>query len=176
MKTLKEFIINFGNLKAGLHRYDLEVNNDFFTHFEYSLIKQGRIDVLLIVEKQSESFLIFQFHFEGEIKLTCDRCLDEFDYPINMDERLIVKLEGKPTETDNDEIIFLSVDTYELDVSPFIYEYLSIALPLKSSCDEIEKECNSEMISIMQKVNSQSEHKGEIDPRWEGLKNINKDK
>jgi uncharacterized protein len=171
LKTLREFIINFGNLKFGKHRYDFEVSDEFFSHFEYSLVKQGKIDVILVIEKQTENLLVFDFHFEGSINLVCDRCLDEYDYPMEKDERLIVKLELKEQES-TDEILFLPVESYEIDTSPLIYEYINLALPLKSSCELIDKACNEDMITKLQKLNIQHKEGKDIDPRWEGLKNL----
>ena len=175
MNHLREFVINFGNLKLGPHSYDFEIGEKFFENFEYSLVKHGKLDVTLLIEKQKETLLIFNFTIDGSIKLTCDRCLDEYDYPIGIEERLIVKLEEEPQETDDVEIIFLPVDTYQIDVSSYIYEYINIALPLKSSCEYGGKECNPAMISVLKNVNSHPKEEKDTDPRWEGLKGLNKD-
>ncbi|MGZ5281205.1 MAG: YceD family protein [Bacteroidia bacterium] len=175
MKQLKEYIINFGNLKLGKHLFEFTADDDFFSLFEYSLAKKGHVEVALVLEKQRDSLLILNFTLKGKITLECDRCLDEFDYPIQSEHRLLVKLEGKQEESDNDELIFLSHDTYMLDISPYIYEFINLSLPLKRVCDEGGKTCNPNMINYLDHVNEQENDDTEIDPRWEGLKRINKD-
>ena len=146
MNKLKEYNINFGNLKIGKHRYDYIVEEDFFSQFDLSIVKKGKVHVLLILEKQTENLLILNFTLEGTIKLECDRCLDEFNYPVKSGHRLIVKLEAKEQES-NDELIFLPADAYELDVSPLIYEESNLSIPMKRICDIVEKDCNPKMLS-----------------------------
>ncbi|RYD82344.1 MAG: DUF177 domain-containing protein, partial [Sphingobacteriales bacterium] len=147
---------------------------NFFSFFEYSLVKKGDVNVDLQLEKQRETLLILDFTLKGNIKLECDRCLDEFPYPVNTKNRLIVKLDAK-NEGDDDELIFLSPETYMLDVSLYIYEFINLSLPLKKVCEEGGKTCNENMIDYLDHVNEQDENEENIDPRWEGLKNINKD-
>ena len=43
-----------------------------------------------------------QFNFFGTLKLDCDRCLKEFDFPVEGEESLVIKY-GNPEES-NDEI------------------------------------------------------------------------
>src|SRR5207244_6811862 len=99
VNRLKEYSINFGNLKIGKHLYDFEVDDSFFEEFEFSLVKHGKADVRLMIDKQKETFLIFTFDIKGGLNLDCDRCLDEFEMPFESQNRLIVKLEGKKQES-----------------------------------------------------------------------------
>lgn len=172
MNRLGEYIINFGNLKIGKHEYEFSINEDFFKEFEYSLVKQGKLEVKLSLEKQKETLLILDFTIKGSIRLECDRCLDEFDYPVDSSHRLIVKLTDKEAGSeDDDELIFLKAEEYQLDLSPYIYEFINIALPLRHVCEEANKACNQKMIAHLQNVNEHEEDKN-IDPRWDQLKNI----
>jgi uncharacterized metal-binding protein YceD (DUF177 family) len=92
--------------------------------------------------------------------------------PVNSTQKLIVKLDSKQQATDDDEIIFLPAEAYELDVSPFIYEYINLSIPLKKVCSEGGKECNPNMIQYINGVNDHSNEETKVDPRWEGLKNL----
>ena len=173
MNYLREFNINFGNLKLGTHRYDFEIGEKFFEQFEYSLVRQARLEVEVEVEKQRETLLLFNFKINGTIQLQCDICLDEYEYPLSLDETLILKLEEEPQKTDDDEIVFLPVDAYQIDTSSYIYEYINIALPLRKECSQGGKDCNPDMISVLKNVNSQPKDDDDTDPRWEGLKGLN---
>jgi uncharacterized metal-binding protein YceD (DUF177 family) len=172
VKALREYLINFGNLKQGKHEYDFTVDEKFFGEFEYSLVKNGNVKVLLILEKQNENLLILNFNYNGTIDITCDRCLDEFSMPVDSEQRLIVKLDSKEQASDDDEIIFLPAEAYELDISPFIYEYINLSIPLKKVCSEAGKDCNPNMIQYIDGVNNHSQEDTTVDPRWEGLKNL----
>jgi uncharacterized metal-binding protein YceD (DUF177 family) len=173
LKKLREYVINFGNLKPGTHDYSFSVNEDFFSEFEYSLVKKGEIEVQLVLEKQKETLLILNFELKGYIVLECDRCLDEYEYPIDSKHRILVKLDTKETESE-DDLIFLPIDAYELDVRPLIYEFINLSLPLKKTCEEVGKTCNPKMLDYLDHINDKGDSDS-IDPRWEELKRI-KDK
>ncbi len=177
MKQLREYNINFGNLKLGKHNFEFTADDAFFSLFEYSLVKKGNVAVTLVLEKQRETLLILNFTLKGNITMECDRCLDEFNFPVNSENRLLVKLDAKQ-EGNDDDLIFLSLDAYQIDVSPFIYEFINLSLPLKRVCESGGKTCNPNMIEYLDHVNEQENDNPDdnIDPRWEGLKRINKDK
>jgi uncharacterized protein len=171
VKGLRDYIINFGKLKLGKHEFEFTIDEDFYKHFEYSLVKKGKVDLLLTIDKQKETLLILNFAFKGYIQLECDRCLDEFEYPVNSEKKLYIKLEENVNEND-DELIVLESGAYEVDISPYIYEFINLELPLHKSCDQGGKNCNPAMLNYLGHVNDTEE---DIDPRWASLKNI-KDK
>ena len=174
MNKLKEYIINFGNLKPGTHEYQFTAGETFFSHYDYSLVKHGDIKINLLLDKESDTLIILDFVLEGYLKLECDTCLDAFDYPLNATQRLVIKLDDSIAATEDDEIVFLPTDAYQIDLSPYIYEFINLEMPLKSSCSLIGKECNPNMLAVIDKANGAGK-KEEIDPRWDVLKKLKKD-
>jgi uncharacterized protein len=171
VKALREYIINFGKLKPGIHEFDFTIDEDFFRHFEFSMVREGKVNLLLTIDKQKDSLLIFSFDFDGTIQLECDRCLDEFEYPVHSRKQLFVKLSEEEKQIDEDEMIILGSDEYELDISPYIYEFINLELPLHKVCDEIGKQCNPKMLEYLGHIN-EKEKEDEVDPRWAALKKI----
>jgi uncharacterized protein len=170
VKALREYIINFGKLKLGKHEFEFTIDDDFYSHFEYSLVKKGKVNLLLTIDKQRESLMIFTFDFNGSIQLECDRCLDEFNYPVHSRKQLFVKLGEEEQKDNDDEMIFLGTDDYEIDISPYIYEFINLELPLHKTCDEVGKQCNPGMLDYLGHLNEKEAD--EIDPRWAALKKI----
>jgi uncharacterized metal-binding protein YceD (DUF177 family) len=172
LKALREYIINFGNLKLGKHEFEFDIDEKFFSEFEYSLVKSGQLKVILTLEKQTETFFTLYFDLNGFIDLECDRCLDTFQFPVSSHHRILVKLDAKESGS-NDELVFLGPEDYQIDVSPYIYEFINLSLPLRRVCEEVGKKCNPEMLAYLHKVNDKKEDEDEIaDPRWKALKNI----
>ena len=172
MKQIRDYIINFGKLKPGKHEFEFTIGEDFYKEFEYSLVKKGNVNLHVTLDKQKETLLVFDFEFDGYIKLECDRCLDEFDYPVHSKKRLYVKLEDEHNEKDDDdELTFLVADAYEIDLSRYIYEFINLELPLHKTCDLGGKECNPAMLNALGHVNDNEKEK-EPDPRWADLKKI----
>lgn len=178
MKSLQEYRIPFTGLKVGKHNFKFEVGDAFFNEFEYSLVKSGKLTVDLEMDKQ-ETLLILLFSINGDIYLNCDVCLADYPSVVNINERQIVKFTGdEHLEDDTEEILMLSHNEFEVDVSTLIYEYINLAVPYISRCDDEGNTqwCDKEMIQKLDELSGQKneENNSTDDPRWEALKNIKK--
>ncbi len=177
MKSLQQYRIPYTGLKPGVYNFHFEVDYTFFDEFEYSLVKSGKLNVDLEFEKQ-ETLLILQFHISGEIKCSCDVCLADYPTQINIEERQIAKFTNDENlEDDTEEIIVLTKNDHEVDVSTLIYEYINLAVPYISRCEDEgnTKWCDKEMIAKLDSLSGRNEQEtDDADPRWEALKNIKK--
>ena len=176
MKSLQEYRIPFKGLKVGKHDFRFEVGETFFKEFEYSLVKSGKLTIDLELDKQ-ETLLILSFTISGEIYLNCDVCLANFPSPLDIEERQIVKFTGdEHLEDDTEEIVMLSRNEFEIDVSSLIYEFINVAVPYISRCDDEGKTewCDKEMIRKLDELSNENkqENNSTDDPRWEALKKI----
>ena len=176
LKPLKQFSIPFTGLKIGKHQFDFEIDNSFFDAFEYSLVKKGKLTATVELDKQ-ETMLILHFHIKGNIVLDCDKCLAEFEAPIEVQERQIVKFAEDELESDDLEIIVLNRKESEIDVSEMMYEFINVAVPYINNCEQAGQgqECDPEMIATLEKLASGSAEQEEEkidDPRWEALKKL----
>jgi DUF177 domain-containing protein len=81
---------------------------------------------------------------------------------------------GSDSEDEDDDIITIAANEHELDLSQYIYEYITLSLPIKRVHPEDEKgnsTCNKEVLKKLEKFLIEEENKN-TDPRWNGLKNI----
>jgi uncharacterized protein len=55
-----------------------------------------------------------------------------------------------------------------------IYEYINVALPLTTVCDDEGNTpyCDKEMLESLNKLSVNNEEDERVDPRWEALKKI----
>lgn len=179
MKSLQQYSIPFTGLKTGTHEFEFEVDDAFFNEFEYSLVKNGKLKVKLDLEKQ-ETMMILHFHISGEIKLACDVCLANYPLQIEIKERQIAKFTGQEDlEDDTEEIIVLKRNESEINIASLIYEYINLAAPYISRCEDEgnTRWCDSEMIEKLKQLAPGPKEVIEeeiADPRWEALKNIKK--
>ncbi|EHQ26805.1 YceD family protein [Mucilaginibacter paludis] len=173
MKSLKPYSIPFTGLKLGKHLFDFEVTNAFFDEFEYSLVKKGKLDCQVELEKQ-ETMLILNFKISGTIDLSCDRCLAEYPQQIEVEERAIAKFTDEDID-DEEDMITLSKNDHEINIAGLIYEYINVAVPFVSVCGYEGKTeyCDIEMLDRLDKLASGEEPPSEdADPRWDALKKI----
>ncbi|MVZ63358.1 YceD family protein [Sphingobacterium humi] len=176
MKYLKQYRIPFSGLSTGKHSFDFDVDEKFFACYEHSLVKEGDLKVQVDIQKQ-ENMLIATFDIQGTMKLTCDVCLSQFDAPIHIQERALIKFSEEDWQDDTEEVIMLSKNDYELDIAPLLYEYINVAVPPYTKCSEqgVNISCDPEMLERIQNEqedDTSTRDDDQIDPRWEALKNI----
>ena len=176
LKPLKQFSIPFTGLKIGKHQFDFDIDNSFFDAFEYSLVKKGSLKAVVELDKQ-ETMLILQFHITGTIVLDCDKCLAEFNSPIDIQERQIVKFAEDELESDDVEIIILNKKESEIDISGLVYEFITVSVPYIKVCEENGDGtlCDQEMIARLESLavgTPKEEEQQDDDPRWAALKKL----
>jgi len=171
MNLLNQFIIPVTGLKPGSHQYDFLIDDSFFEHFEYSEIRNGSIDLHLVIEKE-ENLLVFHFTFKGHLRVPCDRCAEPFDLPVEGNDRLILKF-GTDYHEEDEEIQVVPVGENHFDISPFIYEFIQLSQPVRKvhpDNEDGESTCDPEAIRRLENL----ERSSEPDPRWEVLSQLKK--
>lgn len=172
MKSLKTYAIPFTGLKLGKHLFEYEIGDDFFTEFEYSLVKKANLVCKVELEKQ-ETMLILNFDIVGAGTATCDKCLSEYQQPIDIQEQQIARF-SEETMSEDDEIITLGKNDHEINIAGLIYEYVNVALPFVALCSNEggDKQCDEEMLDSLNKLTVNEEQTEKIDPRWDALKKL----
>jgi uncharacterized protein len=163
------FKIPFVGLKLGKHEFEFNINNSFFETLPYSLIDKGDLKVWLDLEKK-ETMLLASFYIDGTVEMVCSKCNEPMDAQIEDELEIIYKFGEESYDDEN--LIVISPDSYEIDVTQPIYELITVSLPLRPIHEE--GECNEEMIKLLEKfqANKKKENNDE-DPRWSALKNLN---
>jgi uncharacterized metal-binding protein YceD (DUF177 family) len=172
MDAIKEFTIPFVGLKEGKHHFDFTIDETFFLHFEYDDFKQATLNGSLILDKKS-TFLELQFEVNGSVVIPCDVSMELFDFPIHTKFELIVKF-GIPVNNGSDEILIVPEGSYQIDVAPYFYEMVVLAMPLKRVHPGIENgSLKNEIVEKLKTLEPKETHlKGSVDPRWNKLKDL----
>jgi len=134
-------------------------------------IESGVLHVSVSIRKVS-GFFEFLFHTKGMVIVTCDRCLDAMEQPIEGENRVVVKLGAEYSEEDDT----ITIDENEgiLDVAWLIYEFIELAIPIKHV--HAPGKCDPAMTKVLEELSADrsSDEASEqpIDPRWEKLKDL----
>ena len=169
MESLVEYLIPYKGLSIGKHEYQFHVQDSFFAALESESLAGGDLSVSLILDKQSR-LMIAELKIDGYIRLTCDRCLELFDFAISVDYNQIYKY-GESPNINEDDIIFLEDNEHQLDVSSLIYENIFLEIPIKRIHPEDKNgnpTCKPEHLLLIQSYSK----KKQVDPRWDALKNL----
>ena len=172
MKSLRNYSIPFTGLKLGKHQFEYDVNDAFLNEFEYSLVKKADLKCRVELEKQ-ETMLILTFDITGTIDANCDRCLAQYPQQVDIHEQAIAKFSEEAVDED-EEIITLTKNDHEINIAGLIYEYINVALPFITVCDNEGNTpyCDKEMLDKLNKLTANNEQNEQADPRWDALKNI----
>ncbi len=164
----KQYIIKFAGLPVGTHEFEFEIDGKFFEQFADSEIQKADLHVNLTLLKQNH-LMQLQFEISGTVNLSCDRCLIDYDFPIEAQDELVLKF-GDPDES-NDQILVINEGDAQADVSHYLYEYIMLALPGRRVPCEIddEVECDEE---TRLKLEESSVQQSEPNPVWEKLSKI----
>ena len=169
--------IQFSGLKPGVYHYDFALDDSFFSTYKNEKILGGKVVFDVKMEKK-ERLIMFFFDYSGEVRTTCDRCLDELTMPIAGSESLCVKF-SDTEQSDDEDVVFLPEKAHSIDLAQWMYEYVAVAMPIQCvHPDDAEGNptCDPEMMQYLTEdaTPDNPEEERETDPRWDVLKTLKK--
>jgi len=168
---LKAYSINIVGLSSKIHHFDFEIGSKFFDQYGKDLVSEGSFTASVELNKH-ETFIEAEFDIKGSAKLICDRSLEPFDYPVSAKHKIVFKFGDEDKEV-TDEIMIINRDTASLNVGQYIYEFISLAIPMKKLHPRFRDEDDeSEGRIIYSSGDDTTEEQHDIDPRWEQLKKL----
>ena len=171
----EEYLIPVSGMAIGQHDYHFVIDDAFFSLFEYSEVKHGRVELGLGVVRE-ETMMTLNFSFDGEVQVTCDRCADEFNLPIHGENTFIIRTGvEEPDDSNDDEVAYVAADQGTFDVSELIYEYVILSIPMHRV--HPEGQCNPKVMELLSNGlhDDETEDEETADPRWAALKNMKLD-
>ncbi|GEO04088.1 DNA-binding protein [Adhaeribacter aerolatus] len=179
MKKLKEFDVNLVGLKDKKHEYDFVLDNGFFQIFEQNLVNGGQLTAHVEMDK-SPLLLNFDITIKGVVNLTCDRSLENFDYPVDLNQNLLIKYGDEELELD-ENVLQITHNAQKINIAQHLFDYIGLAIPMKKlhprfAADEAEE--GDLLIYSTAPESGQAEteagNEENNDPRWDILKNLSK--
>ena len=169
--VLKSFEINLARLENDTHHFQFELVPDFFETFENNLVEEGYGKAFLVMDK-SESMMALNFTIEADILLICDVSLESYRETLTCQKKHIVKF-GLTSEELSDEISTIDMGMQILNVSGYIYEFVSLEIPMKKVHPTLRDQERAELVYKDETPPSNDqERENTIDPRWAVLKKI----
>ncbi|MCP4520886.1 MAG: DUF177 domain-containing protein [Cytophagales bacterium] len=188
MKKLSEFDVNLFSLQNKVYEFDYQIKDSFFEAFEFSIIDNGNFSVKATLDR-SERLIEAEFEIKGTVMLECDKSLKPFKFEIAESQKMIYKF-TQEYEDVSETLIHLPFDHQQLNLAQPIYEFISMAIPMRKIhpdlvIEEMDDFDDEEDISF---VYSSLDEEDELetpeeeettedgeeitDPRWEALKKL----
>lgn len=192
LKVAKFSIYNIKllGLSQGKHTYEFDLDRKFFQDIDGDEVRKGDVKVTIDLVVTSSTY-DFTISLEGVVQIPCNRCLDEMQQPVESTNRLVVKL-GEEYSEESDEVVTIPRDEGEINIAWFLYEFVALSIPIKHSHEP--GKCNKFMSNKLRKHQAVSKDEVEddlidddsdfavdddssenIDPRWDGLRDLSFD-
>lgn len=128
------------------------IDSKMLTSVENSLLKGGSLTATITAQQAPKGLkLTIATHGKGLVE--CDRCLEDMEVDIDTCNELTI-LSADRYE-DADDVIYVEQGRKELDLWPFVYDFIALAIPLTHS--HPEGQCNPEMESRLSQYIVQQE-------------------
>jgi uncharacterized metal-binding protein YceD (DUF177 family) len=147
LKVENQYIIHFKGLKEGVHDFNFVIDKPFFEFHEQLEVSDGHVEATIELNKKT-TFMELVVELTGEMQVPCDRCLEQFILPVSYNGLLMVRFSETEKEQD-EEVIFIQPDEYELDLRHYLYECLSLSVPIRKVHPDLangEPGCDPEML------------------------------
>lgn len=141
---------------------EYHVTDRDFEAVEKSLAKGGDL-AATITTTACPVGLNLDIKIKGNARVECDRCLEDMNIGIDIEESIKIQFADRYEESD--DIIYVDQNQQELNLWPIIYDLIVLAIPLTHT--HADGECNEEMTETLRKylvtspANDESEYQTE---------------
>ena len=142
--TAEALKIDLSMLEEGVHEAEYVLDDAFFQSLEQTEISGGAVRAKTVIRRHNESFLL-TLAVEGNVIVTCDRCLEPVTMEVKSEDELSVRLGDRNDEDESG----MTVDRRQpvLDLGWLLYEESETSLPVV--CRHREGECNPQMEELL---------------------------
>ena len=169
MCSLEQFKIDLKALAEDVTPLEWCIDDHFFSSLQDAQLQHGSVHVSGSIRK-AVGFYELLLHATGTVEVTCDRCLEPMQQPIEADMRRVVKLGD--AYTDDDDVITLAETQPVLDTAWPIYESIALAVPIQHVHQP--GDCNDAMLRKLTELSAARSSDADatedaVDPRWSAL-------
>jgi uncharacterized metal-binding protein YceD (DUF177 family) len=174
MGKRKPIEIAFVGLKPGIHEFSYEIGETFFADSQTRDFENCAATVKLQLDKKL-GFMQLKFEIGGKADVVCDRCGNTITEDLWDEFNMLVKMVDNPEEMNDQEedpdVFYISRTECHLHLNEWIYEFVSLSIPLQKKCGEDEEggsKCNPEVLAKLKAMESMEEGNN-ANALWKGL-------
>ena len=173
MSSSNQFLLKFVGLKDGDHKFEYQLDNNFFITHGYLDFNSCNINVKVQLIKKV-TVLELTIIGDGITNINCTLSNESFDYSINSKMKVLVKF-GEKYDDSNDELIILPHGSHTIELDQLLYEMIVLSMPIRNVHPGIEDgSLKSDILNRLKDFDINKEKSSNFDPRWEKLKQLKK--
>jgi uncharacterized metal-binding protein YceD (DUF177 family) len=124
--------------------FTTDLNDQFFQEMG-GYISKGNIKAVAVCKKAAGNDFNFMIHSVGYVSTPCDRCLDDVELRIDIQNSIEVKI-GEQDEDDGDSLI-VAAEHHAFDLNFLVYQLVALSLPITRVHQP--GRCNQAMMKIL---------------------------
>jgi uncharacterized metal-binding protein YceD (DUF177 family) len=174
MGKKRQYDIAFVGLKPGIHEFSYEIDEDFFDAETPRDFSNCNARVKLTLDKKVNFFLL-KFEIGGRADVVCDRCSNLLNKELWDEFNMVVKMVDNPDEMneqeDDPDIHYIAKTESHLHLNEWMYEFVSLSVPMQKMCSEEEyggPSCNLEVLQKLKEMEAQANGQN-ANSIWKGL-------
>jgi uncharacterized protein len=125
-------IIKYTNFSDGIHNFRL---SEPVKNLGLEDLFLGNVDVDCKMDKSPHQ-IVLDCDVTLHSKMTCDRCMNEFETDLKNHFQISYLFSKETTENDDYNLKFLSPEEDKINIKDDVYEYAELAVPFKRLCNE----------------------------------------
>jgi uncharacterized metal-binding protein YceD (DUF177 family) len=179
MKYLDQYSIPLKGMNLGMHEYFFDIDTEFFSHIENSLISEGNFVAKVNCDKKENMFAL-HLDIMGSFSAPCDKCLVQINVPaeIGYDVFLKTGIPGTEVLTDDleDDVIYVEEHENRYNLSGLLYQMIVLSMPLSNRYDcenDPDRKCDFDLLSKLENEQiDNSDQENTDNPMWDSIKDI----
>lgn len=175
MNNLDAYKIYIQEIKRpGVHRYEFQIDNNFFKEFNYDDYQDVSVKINL-TKKNEHKKIELQLELEGWVEVNCDLSYDLFKLEIK--NKAIYLVRFQETQEDHEDVISVLPDATFINIAQQIYELVVLSIPMKRIHPDIVNGIRKKPTFASQEGSFIDDEFSEnniktSDPRWDQLKKL----
>ena len=158
MNFRRSFEIAFVGLKPGIHQFDFEVDDLFFSHYGTHDFETCAAKVKVQLDKKPGFFLL-HFDIDGWVQTGCDKCGNSLRLQLWEEFKMMVKMVDDPElmnqQGDDPDMFYISRGESHLHMADWIYEFVMLSIPMQRRCSEQDlggDQCNKDVLAKLARM------------------------
>jgi uncharacterized metal-binding protein YceD (DUF177 family) len=173
MTGRREFEIPFVGLKPGIHEYEYQITDKFFTAYQQQDFNNCQATVKVKLDKKT-GFILLKFEIGGQLEVICDRCSGNLPLTLWDEFNVAVKLVDDPDvmneQEEDPDVYYISRGESHISLADWIYEFINLSIPMQKMCEFEDMSgpyCNKSAIEVLKKMKAPDDQQD--NPVWKGL-------
>lgn len=157
MEKFSQYKLELASLPEGEYKQEFVCDTAFFQSIESIDVIGGEVRVSLSLLHKNGVYDC-HFSFDGEVEISCDRCLEAMSHRVDTDYDIIVKY-GEEYDDTSDEVLVIPDEMRVLDISSLLHDTIVLTIPIRHV--HPEGECDAQMASRFDELSTGEEEEDE---------------